>query len=62
MDKLSGGKYAHVYHCDGKAMAEEYGKLTYPKLWEKTSVFYAGFYLENFIGDSKALFCPKLVC
>ncbi len=58
--KLSGGKYAHVYYCDSKAAAEEYGRSTYPKLWEKTSVFYAGFYLENLEGG--AVFCPKLVC
>ncbi|KAI0130510.1 putative hscarg dehydrogenase [Xylariales sp. AK1849] len=60
MNKLSGGKYTHVYHCDGKAAAEEYGKSTYRKLWEKTSVFYAGFYLENYIGETAALFAPKL--
>ena len=60
MSKLSGGKYTHVYYADSKAVAEEYGKSTYPKLWEKTNVFYAGFYLENFIGGP--LFCPKLVC
>jgi len=60
MSKLSGGKYAHVYYCDSKAIAEEYGKSTYPKLWEKASVFYAGFYLENFFGDAGVLFCPKL--
>ncbi|RFU25003.1 hypothetical protein B7463_g11330, partial [Scytalidium lignicola] len=58
MNKLSGGKYAHVYYCDSKAVAEEYGKSTYPKLWEKTSVFYAGFYLENLLAGP--LFCPKL--
>jgi len=60
--KLSRGKYVHVYHCDSKAIAEEYGKSTYPKLWEKTNVFYAGFYLENYVGDARALFCPALVC
>jgi uncharacterized protein YbjT (DUF2867 family) len=60
--KLSGGKYEHVYHYDGKAIAEDYGKLTYPKLWGKTNVFYAGFYLENFVGEEAALFAPKMVC
>jgi hypothetical protein len=60
--KLSGGKYAHVYYCDSKAVAEEYGKLTYPKLWEKTNVFYAGFYLENFIGEAGVPLRPNLVC
>jgi hypothetical protein len=59
MNKLSQGKYAHVYYADSKAVAEEYGKSTYPKLWEKTSVFYAGFYLENM--EDGHLFCPKLV-
>ena len=59
--KLSGGKYAHVYHFDSKAIAEEYGQSTYPKLWEKTSIFYAGFYLENLVGEGRALFCPTLV-
>ena len=58
---LSKGKYAHVFHFEGKAMAEEYGKLTYPQLWEKTSVFYAGYYLENYFGPNGALFRPKLV-
>ncbi|KAJ5595423.1 uncharacterized protein N7459_001631 [Penicillium hispanicum] len=60
MDKLSGGKYTHVYHCDSKAIAEEYGRSTYPDLWAKTSVFYAGFYLENFVGEARGLFCPSL--
>jgi hypothetical protein len=62
VNKLSGGKYENVYHMDSKASAEEYGKSTYPELWEKTIVFYAGFYLENFVGEEAALFCPKLVC
>lgn len=60
MSKLSGGKYAHVYYSDSKAIAEEYGKSTYPDLWKKTSTFYAGFYLENL--QAGPLFCPKLVC
>ena len=59
--KLSGGKYAHVYPYDSKAIAEEYGKSTYPQLWDKTNVFYAGFYLENLVGEGGGLFCPKLV-
>lgn len=62
MSKLSGGKYAHAYYCDSKAAGEEYGKITYPKLWEKTSVFYAGFYLENLSGPGAAIFGPKIVC
>ncbi|KAH8647179.1 putative hscarg dehydrogenase [Xylariales sp. PMI_506] len=57
--KLSGGKYTHVYPYDGKAIAEEYGKSTYPKLWEKTSVFYGGFYFENLIWEAGANFLPK---
>jgi hypothetical protein len=61
-NKLSGGKYEHVYYYDSKAAAEEYGKATYPELWEKTSVFYAGFYLENYVWEAKVLFAPKLVC
>jgi hypothetical protein len=61
-NKLSEGKYAHVYHFDGKAMAEEYGRSAYPKLWEKTSVLYAGYYLENYFEPTGALFRPKLVC
>jgi hypothetical protein len=60
--KLSGGKYAHIYYCDAKATAEEYGKLTYPELWQKTNVFYAGFYLENLLGEVGRAFVPKLVC
>jgi hypothetical protein len=62
MNKLSGGKYAHVYYCDSKAIAEEYGKSTYPKLWEKTNIFYAGFYLENLLGETGGPFRPILVC
>jgi len=58
--KLSEGKYSHIYHFDGKAMAVEYGQSKYPKLWEKTSVFYGGFYLENYIGPVGALFGPKM--
>lgn len=61
-NKLSDGKYDHVYYYDSKAAAEEYGRATYPELWEKTSVFYAGFYLENYVWEAKALFAPKLVC
>lgn len=60
--ELSGGKYADVYHFDGKAIGEEYGRSTYPKLWEKTNVFYAGYYLENYFGPAGGLFRPKLVC
>ncbi|KAF2673846.1 NmrA-like family protein [Microthyrium microscopicum] len=59
VNKLSEGKYAHVYYCDSKALAEEYGKAKYPQLWEKTSVFYAGFFLENLIGEDGA-FRPTL--
>ncbi|KAJ4304665.1 hypothetical protein N0V90_000192 [Kalmusia sp. IMI 367209] len=60
LHKLSGGKYSHVYHFDGKAIAEEYGKSTYPELWEKTSVFYAGYYLENYFSPAGGLFRPRL--
>lgn len=60
MSKLSSGKYTHVYYSDSKAIAEEYGRLRYPDLWKKTSVFYAGFYLENL--QAGPLFLPKLVC
>jgi hypothetical protein len=60
--KLSEGKYTHVYHFDGKAIAEEYARSSYPTLWEKTSVFYAGFYLENYFAPTAFLFRPKLVC
>ena len=59
---LSGGKYPHVYHFEGKAIGVEYGRSTHPKLWEKTNVFYAGFYLENWFGLMGGLFRPKLVC
>ena len=60
-DKLSGGKYSHVYHFNGKAMAEEYGKAKYPELWKKTTVLYAGYYLENNFSPAGSLFRPKLV-
>lgn len=58
---LSGGKYAHVYHFEGKAMGEEYGRSVHPLLWEKTSVLYAGYYLENYFVPTGAIFLPKLV-
>ncbi|PCG99275.1 Hypothetical protein PENO1_050490 [Penicillium occitanis (nom. inval.)] len=58
--KLSGGKYGHVYHFDGKGIAEEYGRTTYPELWKKTNVFYAGYYLENYFDAAGGLFRPKL--
>jgi nucleoside-diphosphate-sugar epimerase len=60
--RLSEGKYAHCYHMDGKALAEEYGRATHPELWEKTSVVYVGMYLENYLGPAGALMRPKLVC
>ncbi|KIW13080.1 hypothetical protein PV08_08267 [Exophiala spinifera] len=59
-NKLSGGKYQHVYFYDGKGAAEEYGRTTYPMLWEKTSVLYAGFFLENLTGGHGGVFCPRL--
>jgi hypothetical protein len=59
--RLSGGKYPHVYHFDGKALAEEYGRSTHPKLWEKTSVFYAGLFLENIFTPAGAILSPSLV-
>ncbi|KAL4911228.1 hypothetical protein BDW74DRAFT_6284 [Aspergillus multicolor] len=59
-NKLSDGKYKHVYHFEGKAIAEEYGRTAHPDLWAKTTVFYAGFYLDNWFGPTGALLCPKL--
>ncbi|OKL61634.1 hypothetical protein UA08_03438 [Talaromyces atroroseus] len=58
--KLSGGKYPYVYHFDGKALGEEYGSSAHPKLWEKTTVFYAGYYLENFFSPAGKIVRPKL--
>jgi uncharacterized protein YbjT (DUF2867 family) len=49
--KWSKGKYTHVYHFDSKARAEEYGREMYPELFKKTSVFQAGFFLSNFLGN-----------
>lgn len=49
--KWSKGKYTHVYHFDSKARAEDYGKETYPDLWAKTSIYQAGFFLSNFVGN-----------
>lgn len=57
--KWSRGKYTHVYHFDSKARAEAYGKETYPKLWEKTSIFQAGFFLNNWV--SNPIFQPEIV-
>ncbi|RDW93598.1 NmrA/HSCARG family protein [Aspergillus mulundensis] len=59
-NKLSDGKYKHVYHFEGKAIAEEYGRTAHPALWAKTTVFYAGLYLENWFGPTGALLRPKL--
>ncbi|KAK5733499.1 hypothetical protein LTR17_009616 [Elasticomyces elasticus] len=48
--KWSNGKYTHVYHFDGKANAEAYGREQHPELWSKTSIFQ---------GDGKVQFlCP----
>ncbi|KAK5707375.1 hypothetical protein LTR17_020771 [Elasticomyces elasticus] len=44
--KWSRGKYTHVYHFDGKANAEAYGREQYPELWSKTSIFQGGLYLD----------------
>lgn len=60
-EKLSGGKYSHVHQFDEKAIAEEYGKTTYPELWKKTSVLYAGFFLENYLKPDASAYRPKLV-
>ncbi|KAL3478703.1 hypothetical protein BJX99DRAFT_256119 [Aspergillus californicus] len=58
--KLSGGKYQHVYHFEGKALGEEYGQSAHPALWQKTSVLYAGLYLENYFSPAGTLMRPKL--
>lgn len=49
--KWSRGKYTHSRHFDSKAWAVEYCETQHPKLWAKTSVFMAGFFLDNFAGD-----------
>ncbi|CAM1502639.1 Fc.00g074150.m01.CDS01 [Cosmosporella sp. VM-42] len=49
--KWSKGLYTHVYHFDSKALAVEYGRQKHPELWEKTSVFQAGYFLSNFVGN-----------
>ncbi|KAL4892943.1 NAD(P)-binding protein [Aspergillus ambiguus] len=49
--KWSGGKYSHVYHFDSKAKAETYGKENHPELWAKTSIFQAGYFLNNFVSN-----------
>ncbi|KAL4871541.1 hypothetical protein BDV12DRAFT_23662 [Aspergillus spectabilis] len=59
--KVSQGKYKHVYHFESKGKSEGYGRTTHPTLWEKTNVFYAGLYLENWLGPAGALLRPKLV-
>ncbi|GIJ98877.1 hypothetical protein Aspvir_000999 [Aspergillus viridinutans] len=56
--KWSRGKYTHVYHFNSKAKAEAYGRETYPKLWKKTSIFQAGFFLSNFL--SNLIFQPQM--
>ncbi|KAF5621476.1 nitrogen metabolic regulation nmr [Fusarium sp. NRRL 52700] len=47
--KLSRGKYTNVCHHDSKADAEEYGKQNQPELWAKTSVYFPGYFLSNFL-------------
>jgi hypothetical protein len=59
--KLSGGKYPECYHFDCKALAEEYGRETYPVLWAKTNVLYVGLYLENNVMPVGESTRPKLV-
>ncbi|KAL4941492.1 hypothetical protein BDV06DRAFT_180461 [Aspergillus oleicola] len=59
-NKLSNGKYAHNYHFESKGIAEEYGGTNHPALWEKTSVLFAGLYLENWLGNGGVLLRPKL--
>ncbi|KPM43965.1 hypothetical protein AK830_g2627 [Neonectria ditissima] len=49
--KWSKGKYTHVYHFDSKANAVDYGKSQHPDLWAKTSIYQAGFFLNNFVTD-----------
>jgi hypothetical protein len=49
--KWSNGKYPHVYHFDSKAKAEDYGSENHSELWAKTSIFQAGYLLNNFVSD-----------
>lgn len=49
--KWSRGKYTHVYPFDSKARAVVYARETYPELWAKTSVYQAGLFLSNFVGN-----------
>lgn len=48
-NKISNGKYKNVYDFESKALAEEYGRTAHASLWEKTTVLYAGLYLENWL-------------
>jgi hypothetical protein len=57
--KWSKGKYTHVYHFQGKANAEAWGKKTYPDLWENTSILQAGYFLSNFL--TNPIMIPKKV-
>lgn len=60
-NNISSGKYKNVYHFESKALAEEYGRAAHPNLWEKTTVVYAGLYLENWLDTlgASALLPPK---
>ncbi|KAE8146464.1 hypothetical protein BDV25DRAFT_162370 [Aspergillus avenaceus] len=49
--KWSKGKYTNVLHFEAKAHAAEYGEKTYPELWKKTSLYQAGWYMANFLGE-----------
>lgn len=48
---LSGGKYAGVYHWDGKAAAVRYVRDVYPELAAKMDVVIVGNYMRNWVAD-----------
>lgn len=46
--KISGGKFTHVYHFDGKAIVTDYGRQSGVPFVNVQ----AGFYASNFLGPS----------
>jgi nucleoside-diphosphate-sugar epimerase len=57
--KWSNGRFTHVYHFDSKALAEDYGRESYPELWAKTSIYQAGAFISNFVKNP--IISPKKV-
>lgn len=49
MKGISGGKYEHVFHFDGKAAIEKYIKKSLPSLYSRTSILFMAFFIDNIV-------------